>query len=100
MKEKRQCGNNMNYPVYQQPMMVPPMGYPMFQGGFQPNMIGMNNMPNMTGMTGGVTSNTFEQQINNIEQQINLLDRRITRLENLNNNTNSNNYNDSNYYMV
>jgi len=87
MKEKRNCSNNMNYPVYQQPMM-PPMGYPMYQ---QPMM----GMPNM----GGITNNTFEQQINNIEQQINLLDRRITRLENLNNN-NSNNYNDSNYYMV
>ena len=94
MKEKRQCGNNMNYPVYQQPMMVPPMGYPMYQ---MPNMMGMNNM---TGMTGGITSNTFEQQINNIEQQINLLDQRITRLENLNSNNMNNKYNDSNYYMV
>ena len=97
MKEKRQCSNNVNYPVYQQPMMVPPMGFPMYQGGFQPNMMGM---PNMTGMSGGITSNTFEQQINNIEQQINLLDQRITRLENLNNNNINNKYSDSNYYMV
>jgi len=86
MKDKRQCGNNMNYPIYQQPMMVPPMGYPMYQ---QP-MMGMNNMP---GINGGISSNTFEQQIN-------LLDKRITRLENLNNNNISNKYNDSNYYMV
>jgi len=98
MKEKRNCGNNMNYPIYQQPMMMPPMGYPMYQGGFQPNIMGM---PNMSGnMTGGITSNTFEQQINNLEQQINLLDQRITRLENLNNNNINNKYNDSNYYMV
>ena len=88
MKDKRQCSNNMNYPVYQQPMMVPPIGYPMYQGGFQPNMMG------------GISSNTFEQQINNIEKQINLLDQRITRLENLNNSNINNKYNDSNYYMV
>ena len=92
MKDKRQCSNNMNYPVYQQPMM-PPMGYPMYPGGFQPNMMPMNNM------MGGITNNTFEQQLNNIEQQINLLDKRVTRLEGLNNNLN-NKYNDSNYYMV
>lgn len=97
MKDKRQCSNNMNYPIYQQPIMVPPMGYPMYQGGFQPNIMGMNNM---AGMPGGISSNTFEQQINNIEQQINLLDKRITRLENLNNNNINNKYNDSNYYMV
>lgn len=90
MKDKRNCGNNMNYPIYQQPMMVPPMGYPatpMYPGGFQ------------GGMSGGITSNTIEQQINNLEQQINLLDQRVTRLERNNNNSN-NNYNDSNYYMV
>lgn len=98
MKEKRQCSNNMNYPVYQQPMMVPPMGYPMYQSGFQQNMMGM---PNMGGnITGGISSNTFEQQINNIEQQINLLDQRVTRLEGLNNNNINNKYSDSNYYMV
>ena len=90
MKDKRQCSNNMSYPVYQQPMMVPPMGYPMYQGGFQQPM-----MPNM-----GISQNTFEQQLNNIEQQINLLDKRVTRLENLNNNNLNNKYNDSNYYMV
>ena len=92
MKEKRQCSNNTNYPIYQQPMMMPPMGFPMYQGGFQPNMMGMPNI--------GITTNTFEQQINNIEQQINLLDQRVTRLEGLNNNNINNKYNDSNYYMV
>lgn len=92
MKDKRNCNNNMNYPIYQQPMMVPPMGYPMYPNNFQGFQTG--NM-----LQGGITSNTFEQQINNIEQQINLLDQRVTRLER-NNNTNNNNYNDSNYYMV
>lgn len=92
MKDKRNCSNNMNYPIYQQPMMMPPMGYPMYQGGFQPNMMNMANM--------GISQNTFEQQINNLEQQINLLDKRLTRLENLNNNNFNNKYNDSNYYMV
>lgn len=89
MKEKRNCSSNMNYPVFQQPMMMPPMGYPMYQGGY-----GQPMMPNI-----GISQNTFEQQLNNIEQQINLLDKRVTRLENLNNNINTK-YNDSNYYMV
>lgn len=93
MKDKRNCNNNMSYPIYQQPMMVPPMGYP----APMPNMMGMpNNM-------GGISSNTFEQQLNNIEQQINLLDQRVSRLEKLSNNSTTNNYskyNDSNYYMV
>ncbi len=89
MKDKRNCGSNISYPVYQQPMMVPPMGYPMgYPGAFQ------TSIP-----TNGVSSNTIEQQLNNIEQQINLLDQRISRLENFNNN-NSNKYTDSNYYMV
>ena len=86
MKDKRNCNNNMSYSTYQ-PMMVPPMGYPV---GYPGN--GM--MPNM--------SNNIEQQINNIERQLNLLDQRVTRLENLgtNNTTNYTKYNDSNYYMV
>ena len=87
MKEKRNCSNNMSYPIYLQPMMVPPMGYPMMQ-------------PNIMGMSGGVSSNTIEQQLNNMEQQINLLDQRVTRLENLNNNNINSKYTDSNYYMV
>lgn len=86
MKEKRNCSNNMSYPIYQQPIMVPPMGYPL-------------NYPN-TFQSMGVSSNTYEQQINNIEQQINLLDQRVTRLEKLGTNNMTNNYNDSNYYMV
>ena len=95
MKDKRNCNQNMNYPVYGGPMMVPPMGYPNY-GPF----------PNFNG---GVSSNTIEQQISNLEQQLNQLDQRVTRLErqymnnNMNNNMNSNNYNkynDSNYYMV
>jgi len=98
MKDKRNCGSNMNYPVYQQPMMVPPMGYP----AQMPSMMG--GMPsNMQTIPGGITSNTIEQQLNNIEQQINLLDQRVSRLEKLGSNTTTNNYNkynDSNYYMV
>lgn len=85
MKDKRNCNNNMNYPMYG-PMMVPPMGLPNYQG-----------MPNFNQ---GITTNTFEQQINNLEQQINLLDQRITRLEKQYINNNNNNYNGSNYYMV
>lgn len=86
MKDKRNCNNNMNYPVYPQPMMMPPMGYP----NYQPYNYNV-----------GVTANTIEQQLNNLEQQINLLDQRVTRLEKTNMNNNYNNkYNDSNYYMV
>ena len=82
MKDKRN-----SYPVYQQPMMVPPMGYPIgYPGNFNGNMMG----------------NNIDQQLNNIEQQLNLLDKRLTRLETLgsNNTTNYTKYNDSNYYMV
>lgn len=102
MKDKRNCSNNMNYPIYQPPMMVPPMGYPNFQGyqGFQMPQ-SFQGYP--SGISGNISSNTFEQQLNNIEQQINLLDQRVTRLEKMNTNTTNNNYNkynDSNYYMV
>lgn len=94
MKDKRNCNNNANYPVYppmqgfSSPMMVPPMGYPNYQ-----------TYPNFNN---GIYQNTYEQQINNLEQQINLLDQRITRLEKqyTNTNNNYNKYNDSNYYMV
>lgn len=83
MKDKRNC-TNPSYPVYNQPMPVPPMGFPMnyqYPINFQ---------------------NTLEQQLNNLEQQLNILDQRITRLEkiNPNNQTSYNKYNDTNYYMV
>ena len=87
MKDKRNCNNNMNYPMYG-PMMVPPMGFPNYPQIPMPNY------------NQGITTNTFEQQINNLEQQINLLDQRITRLEKQYINNNNNNYNGSNYYMV
>lgn len=93
MKDKRNCNNNMNYPIYpapqnfQSPMMMPPIGYPNYQ-----------TYPNYAGE---LSNNTIEQQINNLEQQINLLDQRITKLEKQNTNMNNyNKYNDSNYYMV
>ena len=87
MKDKRNCNNNMNYPVYPQPMM-PPMGYPNYQPFPNYNM--------------GMMNNTQEQQINNLEQQLNQLEQRVTRLERqyMNSNTNNSNYNGSNYYMV
>ena len=100
MKDKRNCNNNMNYPIYMPfqdgqffngPMMVPPMGYPNYQA--YPNYNNNNNL----------SSNIVEQQYNNLEQQINQLDQRVTRLERQyinNNNNNNNKYNDSNYYMV
>ena len=97
MKDKRNCNNNMNYPIYppfqgvQPPMMMPQMGYPNYQA--YPNY---NN---------GLTNTTLDQ-LNNLEQQVNNLEQRVTRLErqyinSMNNNANYNNkYNDSNYYMV
>ena len=95
MKDKRNCNNNMNYPVYPPiqnfggsgPMMMPPMAYPNYQ-----------TYPNFNS---GLTTNTLEQQVNTLEQQINQLDQRLARLERQYTNNNSNNkYNDSNYYMV
>ena len=82
MKDKRNCNNNMNYPMYGGPMMMPPMGYL------------------MSNFNQGISQNTFEQQINNLEQQLTLLDQRITRLEKQYINNSNNNYNGSNYYMV
>lgn len=95
MKDKRNCNNNMNYPVYPPfqgnqgfggPMMVPPMGYP----NYQPYPNYNNNL----------STNTLEQQFNNLEQQINQLEQRVTRLERQYMNNSNNKYNDSNYYMV
>lgn len=92
MKEKRNC--SMPYPTYQpMPMMqAPPMMMPpTYQTGY--NQGYTNN---------SITSNTLEQQMNNLLQQINNLESRITKLESMYqtpNNT-TNNYNDSNYYMV
>ena len=87
MKDKRNCNNNMNYPVYPQPM-IPPMGYP-------------NSQPFPNYNIGMMSNNVQEQQINNLEQQLNQLEQRVTRLERQYMNTNnSNNYNGSNYYMV
>ena len=96
MKDKRNCNNNANYPIYPpfqgmqgfgSPMMMPPIGYPNYQ-----------TYPNYNN---GLSTNTLEQQFNNLEQQINQLDQRVTRLERqYMNNNNTNKYNDSNYYMV
>jgi len=89
MKEKRNCNNNMNYPVYPQyqPPFMGPMPFPNYQ-----------TYPNFNN---NISQNTIEQQINNLSEQINLLDQRVTRLEKMNLNNNSyNKYNDSNYYMV
>ena len=93
MKEKRNCNNNSNYPIYpgfqnfNNPMMVPPMGFPNYQA-----------FPNFNQ---GVNTNTIEQQINNLNEQITLLDQRLTRLEKQYiNSSNYNKYSDSNYYMV
>ena len=85
MKDNRNC--NQNYPVYQ-PMMVPPMGYPVnyFDGMYQNN------------------TNTSDE-LNNLKTRLNNLENRVSRLESMGttSNTTTNNYNkytDSNYYMV
>ncbi len=76
MKDKRNCQGN-GFPMYQQPMMVPPYGIPM---GYPSSM---------------------EQQMNSLEQKLNSLDQRVSRLESMSSTTNNyTKYNDSNYYMV
>lgn len=73
MKDKRNC--NQAYPIYPQPMMMPPM-------------------PN-------IYQNTYD--INSVEQRLNMLEERVSRLEKLisnNSNNNYNKYNNDNYYMV
>ena len=82
MKDNRNC--NQNYPLYQ-PMMVPPMGYPVnyFDGMYNPN-------------------NNYSDEISNLKNKLNNLESRVSRLENMGNTntTNFNKYSDSNYYMV
>ena len=84
MKDKRNCGTP--YPIY-------------------PPMMGIPNMPYMTGYQQGYTnnslsSNTIEAQINNLEQQMTNLEIRVSKLENMLNANKNNQYNGSNYYMV
>lgn len=85
MKDKRNCNNS--YPIYQQPVMAPPI-YPMYPS---------YNLGNM-----GINNSNITDQLNNLEQRVNSLEQRVSRLEKMNvtNNTNYSKYNDSNYYMV
>lgn len=87
MKDKRNCGTP--YPIYPPVMGIPPIQAP-YIAGYQQGMANTN-----------ISSNTVEQQINNLEQQMTNLETRVSRLENMfNSNTNNNQYNGSNYYMV
>lgn len=81
--ENRNCG--MNYPMYPNMGYMPYMYNPM-----------MNNPIPFT--SGGVTSNTIENQLNSLENQINMLDKRVTALEN--NKLNTNNYSSSNFQIM
>lgn len=84
MKDKRNCG--VPYPVYPQ-VIIPPVQ--------TPYMAGYNQGYN----TSSIQYN--DKQINNLEERLNNIETRISRLENImNNNSNNNQYNGSNYYMV
>ena len=83
MKDNRNC--NQNYPLYQ-PMMVPPMGYPI---NYFDNMYGSNN--------------NYSDEINSIQNRLTSLENRVKKLESMSSNSTTNNYtkySDSNYYMV
>lgn len=108
MKKDRNCGTTP-YPVYPpyQGMgmgMVPPYGMPNSMQPMMPMGV-MGGYPGAYQNTGGITSNTIEQQMNTMQQQINSLESRVSTLENMANSSNSvlysnNKYNSSNYQMM
>ncbi len=117
MKKDRNCGSAMAtpYPVYSNMGMMPGYGAPGAIGPAPGAVIPMPGMGGMGGMgpmmqspmmmtpvttigSGGVTSNTMEQQMNTMQQQINSLERRVNTLENMVNQSNSINYSGSGQY--
>lgn len=105
MKKDRNCSGTP-YPIYPTypgmmgpGMMGPSMPVPMPPTYSYAGSIPTTSMMTTNQMSQGISSNTFEQQLNQMQQQINNLDRRITRLEG---NTVSNNTTSfgSNYQMM
>jgi len=47
-----------------------------------------------------ISSNTIEQQLNSLQERLNILEQKVDKIETSMNNSNSNKYNNSNYYMV
>lgn len=83
--------------------MMPYPVYPPYQG-MNPMMAPVP-MPVNQGytMTGGVSSNTMEQQMNSMQQEINNLENRVSNLENIINqssNFSNTKYNSSNFQMM
>ncbi len=94
MKKDRDCGG-MAYPVY--PQMVPNFGGMVMPGQMipMPGNMGMGNVP-LTSVQSTINSNDLSA----LSNQISNLEQRVTRLENMVNKTNYNNYNSSNYQMM
>ena len=92
MKKDRNCGGNqVPYPVYQMPPMMPNMIAPMPGVNMNPNM---GYMPNVSSSN----NSSIEQNLNTLNNQIRALENRISNLENLIGG--NQNYNNSNYQMM
>ncbi len=91
MKKERNCSGNMQMPMYGVGMPVPMPPAP-------PVM--MPYATQTTSTSYGSTYNNMEQQMNNMQQQINMLENRVSKLEGKTSTNYTNNYNDSNYYML
>ena len=104
MKKERNCSGGMNnMPVYgvSMPMMMPPQPPTMMYSN--PSYSAMPNYsstPSYSQNTVTTAYNNVEQQMNNMQQQINMLDSRVSKLEGKANQTITNKYSDSNYYML
>ena len=85
---------------FQEPNMIytPPQGYSINQNyqAYGPNVMTNPNMQNMQN-TSNTYINEYDERISKLERQIRSLDQRIRKLET---NTNIEEVNDSNLYMI
>ena len=88
LKKERNCAG---YPVYPN-MGGMPMPLPMY-----PNM---NMCPSMNMYPSANMSQDNMNELNTLKSKINNLEQRVTAIENVINNSYSNNYNTSNYQMM
>ena len=85
---------------FQEPNMIytPPQGYSINQNyqAYGPNVMANPNMQNMQNIS-NTYMNEYDERISKLERQIRSLDQRIRKLET---NTNIEEVNDSNLYMI
>lgn len=99
MKKERNCSGGITMPVYGVGMPMPMPPAPPMMGAMPYSST--YSTPTTTNSSNYVgTYNNMEQQMNNMQQQINMLESRVSKLEGKTSTNYTNNYNDSNYYML